>query len=45
MRRITASIRPKVSSIVERATPPMACTSEDAMPISTPARVAASIST
>ena len=45
MRRSTAIIRPKVSSMVERAIAPMVCRSEDAMPTSTPAFVAAAMST
>jgi hypothetical protein len=44
MRLSTAIIRPKPSSIVERAIAPIACTSDDAMPTSTPARVAAAMS-
>ena len=46
-KRAVARRKPNLvqATMVERATPPIACTSEDAIPISTPARVAASTST
>ena len=45
MRRRTAIMRPKVSSMVERAVMPIDSMSDDAIPTSTPAFVAAAMST